>query len=52
VQNNINLNEDIDLSQAAFGDIDLMGITEDELDQQCDELFADTPIEFNPRRND
>jgi hypothetical protein len=29
-----------------------MGITEEELDQQCDDLFADTPIEFNPRKND
>jgi hypothetical protein len=29
-----------------------MGITEEELDQQCDELFSDTPIEFNPRKKD
>ena len=35
VQNHINLNEDIntDISQAAYGDIDLIGITEEELDQ-------------------
>jgi len=37
--------------ESQFGELDLMGISEDELDQQCDELFADTPIEFKPRRN-
>ena len=36
--------------EAAFGDIDLLGITEGELDQQCDELFADEPITFVPRK--
>jgi hypothetical protein len=33
----------------AFGDIDLMGLSEDELDIQCDELFKSAPIEFVPR---
>lgn len=37
--------------EAAFGDIDLLGITEEELDMQCDELFSDEPITFVPRRN-
>ena len=37
--------------ESQFGELDLMGISEDEIDQQCDELFADTPIEFKPRRN-
>ena len=35
--------------ESQFGELDLMGISEDEIDQQCDELFADTPIEFKPR---
>lgn len=36
---------------AAYGDLALLGITESELDQQCDELFYDTPIKFIPRKN-
>ena len=32
----------------AFGDIDLMGLSEDELDNQCDQLFRYAPIEFQP----
>lgn len=36
---------------AAFGDPDLVGISEKELDGQCDELFAEPPIIFNPREN-
>lgn len=35
---------------AAFGDIDLLGITELELDQQCDELFSETPVKFVARK--
>ena len=34
---------------AAFGDPDLLGISEEELDQQCDELFAQYPIRFQVR---
>lgn len=41
----------VDTDTAAFGDIELMGISEQELDNQCDELFQDTPIEFQPRKN-
>lgn len=37
---------------AAFGDPDLLGITEDELDEQCDELFSQYPIRFEPRYGD
>lgn len=33
-----------------FGDLALLGITESELDQQCDDLFEDTPIKFYPRK--
>ena len=29
----------------------MLGITEDELDQQCDELFAETPVKFAPKKN-
>lgn len=32
-------------------EIENLGITEDELDQQCEELFDQTPIEFQPRKN-
>lgn len=28
-----------------------MGITEEEVDKQCDELFQSTPIKFKPRKN-
>lgn len=28
-----------------------IGITEDELDEQCDELFKESPIDFKPRKN-
>ena len=37
---------------AAFGDPDLLGISEEELDVQCDELFGQYPIRFDPRRGD
>ena len=37
---------------AAFGDPDLLGISEEELDQQCDELFSQYPIRFEPRYGD
>jgi hypothetical protein len=37
--------------ESQFGELELMGISEKEIDQQCDELFADTPIEFKPRRS-
>lgn len=33
----------------AFGDMDLMGLSEEELDTQCDELFKSAPIDFVPR---
>lgn len=26
------------------------GFTDEEIDQQCDELFRDTPIRFKPRK--
>lgn len=29
-----------------------MGLSEAELDLQCDDLFADTPIQFHPRKGD
>jgi len=32
-------------------DFDSLGITEDELDVQCDELFMTTPIVFKPNKN-
>lgn len=32
-------------------DIDALGITEDELDLQCDELFMTAPIVFKPNKN-
>lgn len=38
--------------EAAFGDADLMGITEEEVDAQCDELFETTPIKFKARKNE
>jgi hypothetical protein len=28
-----------------------IGITDEELDEQCEELFKDSPIEFKPRKN-
>jgi len=31
--------------------IDLHGISEEELDQQCDELFGEAPIVFKPRKD-
>ena len=33
----------------AFGDADLAGLSEAELDEQCDHLFGIPPIEFEPR---
>ena len=36
---------------AAFGDPALLGISEEELDEQCDELFMEPPIIFTPRKN-
>ena len=36
---------------AAFGDPALLGISEKELDEQCDELFLEPPIIFTPRKN-
>ena len=38
--------------ECAFGDEELMGLSEAELDLQCDDLFADTPIPFRPRKDD
>jgi hypothetical protein len=31
--------------------MDLMGLSEEELDTQCDELFKTAPIDFVPREN-
>lgn len=28
-----------------------IGISQEELDEQCDELFKEAPIEFRPRKN-
>jgi len=28
-----------------------LGISEEELDEQCEELFKETPIMFNPRKH-
>ena len=33
------------------GDYQNLGITEEELDEQCEQLFENTPIEFRPRKN-
>lgn len=38
--------------ECAFGDEDLLGLSEAELDMQCDDLFTDTPIKFIPRKDD
>lgn len=32
-------------------DLSSLGITEDEIDMQCDELFLQAPIEFKPKKN-
>ena len=37
--------------ECAFGDEDLLGLSEAELDMQCDDLFSDTPIKFIPRKD-
>ena len=44
-------NQDIEIT-SNFENINQLGITESELDQQCDELFRDTPIVFEPRKDD
>jgi len=31
-------------------ELELLGITVEELDQQCDDLFSQTPIDFVPRK--
>ena len=36
----------------AFGDEDLLGMSEEDLDMQCDDVFEDTPIPFKPRKGD
>jgi len=41
---------DATYDQPAFGDMDLMGISEAELDQQCDDLFLDIPVRFKARK--
>ena len=41
----------IDDDISAFSDPVLAGITEEELDQQCSDLFSSTPIKFLPRRS-
>jgi hypothetical protein len=38
--------------ECAFGDMDLLGLSEAELDQQCDDIFQDVPIKFKPRKGD
>ena len=37
--------------EANENDLDTLGITEDELDVQCDELFMQAPIVFKPNKN-
>ena len=39
------------LPPMAFGDPDLKGMTEQEVDGICDDTFRDTPIEFQVRPN-
>ena len=41
---------DDEYQESVAGDIDQLGITEDELDAQCDELFSVAPIDFKPRK--
>lgn len=41
--------EDQFMQQSIIED-ELLGISEEELDKQCDELFAEVPIRFKPRR--
>lgn len=36
--------------QPMISELALLGITEYELDKQCDDLFTDTPIHFAPRK--
>ena len=38
--------------ECAFGDIDLLGLSEAELDQQCDDIFQDVPIKFKTMKGD
>ena len=40
---------ELEVEVAAFGDPALAGISDEELNQQCVELFASTPIKFLPR---
>lgn len=42
--------EEKSLPPCAFGDPDLLGLSEWELDLQCDDLFAEVPIRFKPKR--
>lgn len=41
----------IDDDLSALNDPILSGITEEELEQQCNDLFTSTPIQFLPRRS-
>lgn len=41
----------MDGDHCAFGDTDLIGLTEQEIDSQCNELFKTAPMEFEPRQN-
>ena len=36
------------MAPMAFNDADLLGMTEEEIDAQCDELFEEAPIAFEP----
>lgn len=47
---NANGNYEEDMNQTTQEMLDI-GITEEELDEQCNELFKEAPIEFKPRKN-
>lgn len=36
--------------QPVFNELGQLGISESELDKQCDDLFSDTPMRFKPRK--
>lgn len=36
--------------ECALGDKDLLGMSEEELDSQCDDIFQDIPIPFVPQK--
>ena len=44
--------ETIETENTLTQEEDILGISEEELDRQCDDLFAETPIKFKPKKND